>query len=326
THLVSLPVAHSFQEFVGQLRLPNFSGFTNPKVWGLGATIAAVASIETLLCIEATDKMDAQKRYTPTNRELIAQGVGNMLSGFVGGLPMTSVIVRSSANVNAGATSKLSTVIHGVLLLACAASIPALLNLIPKASLAAILIFTGYKLCKPKMFVEMWKSGINRFIPFAVTAIAVPIIGLLDGVALGGAISIIFLLRENYRLPFSYRRSSFTAGELIKIDLAQVVTFLNKAGIKETLYKLPENSSVIIDAGKSEYIDRDALDIIREFSQSVAKDRNIKLSLVGFKEQYNLPKSLSEADVIAHFIDIDEVPALSSGNHKDLMQNLSINN
>ena len=325
THLVSLPVANSLQEFMGHFMLPNIEGFKNPKVWETGVVIAIVASIETLLCIEATDKMDPHKRYTSTDRELKAQGIGNMLSGLIGGLPMTSVIVRSSANINAGAKSKLSTIVHGVLLLVCAASIPMLLNMIPKACLAAILIFTGYRLCKPSVFKHMWEGGLTQFIPFVATAAAVVSMDLLKGVGLGLAISIFYILRQNARIPYFYQRSSFSNGELIKIKLAQEVSFLNKASIKETLEKIPENSSVIIDASQTEYIDFDVLDLIREFHQTKAPERNIKVSLIDFKNLYQVPATITETEVVSGFVQANELPKRTAGNHKKLILQLQKN-
>ncbi|MBC7553198.1 MAG: SulP family inorganic anion transporter [Taibaiella sp.] len=319
THLVTLPIAHSFSEFIGQFTLPDFAGFKNKDVWETGIVIAIVASIETLLCIEATDKLDPLKRYTSTNRELKAQGIGNILSGFVGGLPITSVIVRSSANVNAGAQSKLSTIIHGALLLICAASIPVLLNFIPKASLAAILIFTGYKLCKPAVFVHMWKGGYNQFIPFVATVVAVVSLDLLKGVGLGLLISVIYILRENMRIPYYFQRSTFSNGELIKITLAQEVSFLNKASIKDTLDHLPKNSSVIIDAGQTQYIDYDVLDLIKNFNTSTAPERNIKMSLIDFKTTYNLPRTVTETEIVSEFVKINEIPKRTAGSYKKLL-------
>ncbi len=322
THLVSLPVAHNFSEFMGHFMLPNLEGFKNPLVWETGVVIAIVASIETLLCIEATDKLDPHKRYTSTNRELKAQGIGNILSGFMGGLPMTSVIVRSSANINAGARSKLSAILHGVLLLVCAASIPFLLNMIPKASLAAILIFTGYKLCKPSMFVHMWKGGWTQFIPFVLTAGAVVSLDLLKGVGLGLLISIFYILRQNMRIPYYFQRSSFTQGDLIKLTLAQEVSFLNKASIKETLDHLPNNSNVIIDAGQTQYIDFDVLDLIKEFSKTKAPERNIKMSLIDFKNVYDVPDTVSETEIVSGFVHMNEVPKRSSGSYRKLIKQL----
>ncbi|MBX2906321.1 MAG: SulP family inorganic anion transporter [Taibaiella sp.] len=286
THLVKLPVAASTLEFFKQFAVPNFQGFADPKVWETGLVIAIVASIETLLCIEATDKMDPMKRYTSTNRELKAQGVGNIVSGLIGGLPITSVIVRSSANVNSGAKSKMSAVIHGILLLACAATIPVILNMIPKASLAAILLFTGYKLCKPSSIVHMWKGGVTQFLPFVITAVGVVSLDLLKGVGLGLVISVLFILRQNAKISYFMQRTPGDATKPIRITLAQEVSFLNKAAIKETLHQLPEDSEVIIDANKSQYIDFDVLDMIKDFAGTRAPEKNIRVILDGFKDQY----------------------------------------
>ena len=323
THLVRLPVPQSASDFVAQFHLPNFSGFMKPEVWKTGVIIAIVASIETLLCIEATDKLDPLKRYTPGNAELRAQGIGNMISGLVGGLPITSVIVRSSANINAGARTKLSTILHGSLLLVCVASIPMVLNHIPKAALSAILIFTGYRLCKPSVFRHMWKEGgVTQFVPFAVTALAVYFLNLLEGVAIGLVISILFMLRQNMRIPFYYQRSSYSNGDLIKLTLAQEVSFLNKASIKQTLDNLPANSSVIIDASLTEYIDFDVLDLIRDFYATKAEEKGIKLSLVGFKNTYNVPSATSERELVSPLLETDEMPKRSAGNYKKLLRQL----
>ncbi len=322
SHLVSLPIANSFTDFIHHFTFPSIEGFKDPKVWQLGGVIAVVASIETLLCIEATDKLDPQKRSTPTNRELKAQGIGNMLSGLVGGLPMTSVIVRSSANINAGARTKLSTIIHGMLLLVCAASIPMVLNLIPKAALAAILIFTGYKLCNPKVFKHMWKGGWTQFIPFVVTTVAVVGLDLLKGVGIGLVISIFYILRQNMRIPFYYVRSSYKTGDVVKLTLAQEVSFLNKASIMETLNSIPEGSSLIIDASLTEYIDFDVLDIIREFHEIKAADKNITVSLEGFKDEYSVSKSISEREMVHAIKNEGEVPIRSSGTYPELIEKL----
>lgn len=325
-HLVHLPIASSFSEFFGQFKMPDFSGFSNPDVWQTGFVIAIVASIETLLCIEATDKLDPQKRYTPTNRELKAQGIGNMVSGLIGGLPITSVIVRSSANVHAGAKSKASAIIHGVLLLVCVGSIPVILNLIPKASLAAILIFTGYKLCNPKTFKHIWKEGgATQFIPFVATAIAVVSLDLLKGVGLGLAISIVFLLYRNMNIPFFFRKISHSKGDLVELKLAQEVSFLNKAGIKMALDKLPENSKVIIDASDTEYIDFDVLELIREFHSTQAPDKDIQMSLVGFKDSYKVPTTQTIHDMYAALNDGQGTNNAkhSSGDYMQLIKELN---
>lgn len=328
SHLVSLPVPSSFQDYLNNYTLPDISGFLRADVWQTGIIIAVVASIETLLCIEATEKLDPLKRYVSGNKELKAQGIGNIVCGLIGALPVTSVIVRSSANIDAGAKSKASTIIHGLLLLVCVALIPFLLNLIPLASLAAILIITGYKLCNPKVFKHMWKEGgMNQFVPFIVTVVAVVVTDLLKGVALGLVVSIFFILQQNMRIPYYYTRNRFSKKDLIKLTLAQEVSFLNKASIKETLENIPDNSSVIIDASKTAYIDFDVLDIIRDFHDSNAPDKNINVSLVGFKNVYKVPTNKSESELVAELMTEDqEMPMRSSGDYKKLLKQLNSTN
>jgi MFS superfamily sulfate permease-like transporter len=287
-HLVNLPTASTVGEFFGQFRFPDFSGFANPQVWITGLTIAAVASIETLLCLEAGDKMDPQKRYSSANTELKAQGFGNIAAGLIGGLPMTSVIVRTSANVNAGAKSKLSAIIHGVLLLLTAILIPSVLNKIPMACLAAILIMIGFKLASPKVFKHMWQSGKFQFIPFIVTVIAVVALDLLKGVGIGLVVSIFFILRGNMKLAYFFKKEQHHEGETIHMDLAQEVSFLNKAAIKQTLAHLPSNSTLIIDAANTVYIDYDVLELLRDFMNFGSKDKNIKVELRNFKPAYKM--------------------------------------
>lgn len=296
-HLVSLPVAGSVNEFFGLFTLPDPAGFSQAKVWTQGLTIAIVASIETLLCIEAVDRIDPHRGFTPPNHELKAQGVGNVLSGFIGGLPLTSVIVRSSANVNAGARTKLSSITHGVLLLVCAIAIPTLLNRIPLAALAAILILTGYKLANPSVFKRWWANGWRQFIPFTATVVGVVLTDLLVGVALGLVVSIFFLLRENLKSPYFFQRREYVEGDVIHIHLSQEVSFLNKAAIKLTLENLPANSYVIIDAAETVYIDHDVLELIKEFRDIKAAERNIRFELVGFKDGYNINNTLNKQHV-----------------------------
>lgn len=305
-HLVSLPVPKSFDEFKSILITPNFAAVTNPQVWVVAITIAIVASIETLLCIEAADRMDVQKRYTNTNVELRAQGVGNILSSLLGGLPMTSVVVRSSANNNAGAKSKMSAIIHGVLLLLSVLAIPALLNKIPLATLATVLILVGYKLAKPATFKHFWEKGKYQFIPFVATLVFVVATDLLKGVALGIVISVIFVLRGNLKKAYSFKKEEYEDGDVIHIDLAQEVSFLNKAAIKLTLNEIPENSKVIINAEDTEYIAHDVLDLIREFKETRAVDQNIKVKLKGFKEAYELENSpdITNHVSIEHYYDV----------------------
>lgn len=287
-HLVSLPIPTSFEEFKNIIITPNFSSITNQKVWVVALTIAIVASIETLLCIEAADRMDFQKRYTNPNVELKAQGIGNMISSLLGGLPMTSVVVRTSANNNAGAKSKMAAIIHGVLLLISVLAIPSILNKIPLATLATILLLVGYKLAKPATFLHFWHYGKYQFVPFIATLLAVVFTDLLKGVALGIIISIIFVLRGNLKRAYIFRKEEYEDGDIIHIDLAQEVSFLNKAAIKSTLAKIPENSKVIIDAKDTVYIAHDVLDLITEFNEIRSKDLNIKVKLKNFKNEYRL--------------------------------------
>jgi MFS superfamily sulfate permease-like transporter len=254
----------------------------------VGVTIAVVASIETLLCIEAADRMDVHKRYTNTNVELRAQGIGNIVCALIGGLPLTSVVVRTSANNAAGAKTKLSAIIHGVLLLVCVLSIPFILNKIPLATLAAVLILVGYKLAKPATFKHFWSYGKYQFLPFIATFLGVVFTDLLKGVVLGIIICVVFILRGNLKRAYSFRKNEYVDGDIIHIDLAQEVSFLNKAAIKMTLAKIPKNSSVVIDAKDTVYIAHDILDLIHEFQTIRAVDDNIKVSLLGFKKEYDL--------------------------------------
>ena len=286
-HLVHLPVPQTLEDFKNFVVTPHFSQITNPKVWVVGATIAVVASIETLLCIEAADRMDAQKRFTDTNVELKAQGLGNIISALLGGLPMTSVVVRTSANNNAGAKSKLSTIIHGVLLLVAVLSVPVLLNKIPLATLAAVLLLVGYKLAKPSTFIHFWEKGKYQFIPFIATLVAVVFTDLLKGVLLGLIISVVFILKGNMQRAYHFRKENYVDGDIIHIELAQEVSFLNKAAIKTTLAAIPNDSKVIINAQYTVYIAHDVLDLIKEFKNVQSKDKNIKVKLKGFKDAYD---------------------------------------
>ncbi len=293
-HLVNIPVAAGASEFFALFRAPDFSQWQNPQILSVAVTLCAVASIETLLCIEAVDKIDPLKRSTDANRELQAQGIGNIVSALIGGLPITSVIVRSSANLDAGARTKLAAIAHGALLLICVLAIPGLLNKIPLASLAAVLILVGYKLAKVSIFKEMWANGKYQWWPFIITVLAVVFTDLLSGVLIGLAASVFAILRGNMKTAYFFHREQYNQGDLIRIELAQEVSFLNKAAIKLTLDHLPENSSVLIDASKTSYIDYDVLELIKEFQQAQAKMKNIELTLKGFRDKY----LLEEADFV----------------------------
>ncbi len=281
--LVSLPVANSANEFIGQFTLPDFSAFGNYKVYLVAFTIAIIASLESLLSVEAADKLDPYKRNTPTNRELKAQGLGNLVSGLIGGLPLTAVIVRSSANVNSGAKTKLSAIIHGVLLLVSVIGLATVLNKIPLACLAALLLLVGYKLAKVSLFKSMYKLGWDQFLPFIVTVLAIQFSDLLKGIGIGMAVSVFFILRNNYRRSYFFQKEKHNEGELITISLAEDVTFLNKGSIMQTLSHLPENSNVVIDGSKSHNIDLDVLEIIHDF-KNTAELKNIKLELKAIPE------------------------------------------
>ena len=274
THLVSLPIAHSTTEFISFFTLPNFSFITNVQVWISAVTLAIVASLETLLGIEAVDKLDPLKRVTPTNKELKAQGFGNIISGLIGGLPLTSVIVRSSANVSAGGKTKQATIFHGLLLLLCAALIPNLLNKIPLSALAGILIFTGYKLAKITLFKEFYQKGFNQFIPFCVTIIAILFTDLLIGISIGIAVSMIFIIRSNFKTAVLVVNDNNNYLIRFKKD----VSFLNKPIIKSELELVPENANLVIDVARAEYIDKDVIDEVNSFLYH-AHLKNIKVAL-----------------------------------------------
>jgi len=290
---VTLPVAGSLNEFFSFFTFPNFGALTNFGVYTTAFTIAIVASLETLLSVEAIDKLDPHKRLTPTNRELKAQGLGNMVSGLIGGIPITQVIVRSSANVQSGGQTKMSAIIHGFLLLFSVLLVPDILNIIPLASLAAILIYIGYKLAKPELFIQMYKNGWSQIIPFVSTIAAILLTDLLIGIFVGMAVALFFILFNNYRMPFFLDRDSYEKDKVIHIVLSEDVSFLNKASILLTLKKLPENSKVIIDASKTNCIDFDVFEIIEEFEEN-AKYKGIDYKIIGLTKNKldSQPKNL----------------------------------
>jgi MFS superfamily sulfate permease-like transporter len=281
--LVQLPVASSALGFIGQFASPDFSALGDIRIYIVALTIAIIASLESLLSVEATDKLDPYKRNTPANRELKAQGLGNVVSGLIGGLPLTAVIVRSSANVNAGAKTKLSSFFHGSLLLGSVIALPGFLNRIPLACLAALLLVVGYKLARISLFKSMYKLGWDQFLPFIVTVIAIQFSDLLRGIGIGMAVSVFFILRNNYKRGHFSHKEEHHEGEKIRIQLAEDVTFLNKGNIALTLDQLPENSSVLIDGSKSHFIDMDVLEMLHDF-KSTAKLKKIRLELKSIPE------------------------------------------
>lgn len=282
--LVSIPVADSIGGFFNQFTFPDFSQWNNSQVYIIAITMAVVASLETLLCVEATDKLDPQKRVTPTNRELTAQGIGNIISGLIGGLPITQVIVRSSANIQSGGKSKASAFFHGVLLLVSVMAIPKVLNLIPLSSLAAILFVVGYKLAKPSLFAQIYKLGKAQFIPFVVTILGIIFTDLLMGIGLGLAVAIFHILYNNYKTPYHFDPKNYVEGKPIVIELSEDVSFLNKGSILQTLNHLPDNSKVIINGEKARAVHPDVLEIIDDFKLN-AKNRNIEVICEGFMDE-----------------------------------------
>lgn len=285
-HLVDIPPL-DVSNLGAYVQLPELAHFGNHDVWLVAFTIAVVASLETLLNVEAVDKLDPHKRETPPNRELVAQGVGNICAGLLGGLPVTSVIVRSSVNIQSGNRTKASAVLHGVLLLVAVVALSPLLNQIPLAALAAILIVTGYKLAKVSLFRDMYRKGWSQFLPFAITIAAIVFTDLLTGVLVGLFASLFYLMRSHFRNPYSLEQYRMHIGDVIKMELPNQVSFLNKATIKSTLWDIPSGANVLIDAGNADYIDDDVLEIIQDF-RTVAAERNIRLNVVGLREQYQL--------------------------------------
>ena len=293
-HLVSVPVPESFASFQSQFSFPDFRGITQPAVWIAGFTIALVASLETLLCVEATDKLDPYRRVTPTNRELLAQGAGNIISGLIGGLPVTQVIVRSSANIQSGGRTKFSAIVHGLLLLVSVVAIPTILNRIPLSVLAAVLLLVGYKLAKPMTFAGMYRVGWRQFVPFIVTVVAIVFTDLLIGISLGLAVGIIVILYTSYQNSH-FLHLEDTEGERpkVKITLAEEVTFFNKGAIRKQLDGIAEGSRLYIDVRKTQFLDYDVVEILNDFATSF-EDRNVEVVVIKENERVVNPTNYFE--------------------------------
>ena len=283
SQVVSVPVPHSVSDFLAQFTFPDFSALSNFEVWKIAIVLAIVASLETLLCVEATDKMDPDKRITPTNRELKAQGLGNIVSGLIGGLPITQVIVRSSANINFGAKTKLSAILHGVFLLVSAITIASVLNMIPLASLAAILLMVGYKLAKPVLFKDMYKLGWEQFVPFVVTVVAILATDLLKGIIAGMIVGGFYALLHSYRNSHHMKEVVTTEDgqKIYQLVLAEEVSFFNKANVVTALNAIPVNSKVIIDFTRSKSVAYDVLELIKDYEIN-AKTKNITVEKKNF--------------------------------------------
>lgn len=293
-HLVSVPIPEDAASFMNQFSFPNFAVITKPEIWITAFTIALVASLETLLCVEATDKLDPQKNVTPTNRELLAQGTGNIISGMIGGLPITQVIVRSSANIQSGGKSKLSAIIHGFLLLISVILIPRLLNMVPLSVLASILFIVGYKLAKPALFKQMYDMGWKQFIPFTVTVLGIIFTDLLVGIGLGLGVGIVVILIKSYQNShFLHIQDKSNGQHKLKMTLAEEVTFFNKGAILKELDGIPKDSYLELDVRNTRYLDSDIIEILEDFSGK-AKDRNIDIKLISEKGTVENPPSFIE--------------------------------
>lgn len=283
SHLVQLPVADSFSDLATFIKFPDFSVLMNPHVYVVAFTLAIVASLETLLCVEATDKLDPWKRFTSNNTELKAQGIGNIVSGLIGGLPITQVIVRSSANINSGGRTKNATIIHGTILLLSVLFIPTVLNYIPLSALAAILLMVGYKLAKPSIFVEVFKSSKLQFIAFIVTVITIIATDLLKGVFVGLIVAIFFILRRNFLNPLKISEEEIDGQKVFTIILSEETTFINKASVARTLNDIPENSKLIIDGEKSYFISADVLENIQDYIKYTSKLKKVEVETKGIR-------------------------------------------
>lgn len=292
--LVSVPAPENLSSFLGQFSSPNFDQISNPQIWVTAFTIALVASLETLLCVEATDKLDPRKRVTPTNRELIAQGSGNIISGLIGGLPITQVIVRSSANIQSGGKTKTSAIVHGFLLLLSVLIIPTLLNKIPLSVLAAVLFIVGYKLAKPTLFVTIYKQGWKQFVPFIVTVVGIIFTDLLVGIGLGLAVGIIVILIKSYQNShFLHIEDKSNGAKKVKMTLAEEVTFINKGAILKELEHIDKDSALEIDVRKTRFLDYDIIEILEDFSLK-AKNRSIDITLISERGTVKNPDSFIE--------------------------------
>lgn len=298
SHMVQVPIPENLSDVNQYLRGPDWSQLNQRAVYSSALMIALVASLETLLNLEAVDKIDPLKRKSPPNRELVAQGLGNMVCGLLGGLPITSVIVRSSVNIDAGGRSRWVAIIHG-LLLACTVSILARwVNQIPLACLAAILLVTGLKLLNPREMLRMWRQGAYQFVPFIVTLTAIIFTDLLSGTILGLLVSITFILYSNFKRPTRSILEKHASGDLLRIELANQVSFFNRAGLMEALRDVPDGGSVLIDASNAVYIDPDIQELIRAYRDEIAPLHKIQVSTAGFQGHYTIDNQVQFIDYV----------------------------
>lgn len=322
-HLVNIPKHEGFMEFFSEMQTPDWSALSNPHVYLYALIIAIIASLESLLNVKAGEKLDKKRRYCSKDQELLAQGCGNLVAGLIGGIPITSVIVRTSVNIQSGARTKFSSILHGFFIFFAVMAIPAALNKIPLSALAAILIYTGYKLTDAKIYVSIYRQGMDRFFPFIITTICIVALNLLTGILIGLAVSLFFILRSNSQARLDIIKEIYPNGEINRLMLPQQITFLNKASLIAELDTIPINSQLIIDAHYSDYIDREIIEFIKEFKRELAPLKNISLNLVGFKEQYNIHNYVSFINVTTYDVQSVLTPSkvlniLQEGNERFL--------
>lgn len=325
--LVNIPQTNDFHELINKLEYPNWAAWTNPQVYLYAFILAIVASLETLLNVKAGERLDKKRRHPSSSRELIAQGVGNMTAGLVGGIPITSVIVRTSINIQAGSKSKLSTILHGFFILFAVMLIPGALNKIPLSSLAAILIHTGYKLNKPSIYKSIFVQGSDRFIPFITTVIGIIAFNLLAGILIGLAVSLFYILKSNSRARINILQEIHPTGVVNRLVLPQQMTFLNKAALFAELDSIPRESQLIIDARYTQYIDKEILELLKEFKEEQAPNKQISLNLSGFKENYQIHNYIDFINVTTYDVQSNLSPAqvlniIREGNQRFLNDNL----
>ncbi|HAT2071017.1 TPA: bifunctional SulP family inorganic anion transporter/carbonic anhydrase [Legionella pneumophila] len=324
--LVNIPDTNGFFQFFSHLEYPDWSAWANPKVYLYALVICIVASLETLLNLKASERLDKKRRHSPTNQELVAQGLGNITSGLVGGIPVTSVIVRTSINIHAGSKTKFSAVLHGFFILFAVMLIPGALNKIPLSSLAAILIYTGYKLNKPAIYINIFSQGSDRFIPFIVTVISIIAFNLLAGILIGLAISLFYILKSNSQARIDIIKEIYPNGSTYRLMLPQQMTFLNKAALVAELDTLPRRSQLIIDARHSQYIDKEILDLFNELKEELAGSKQISLNFTGFQEHYKIHNYIDFITVTTYDVQTNLTPAqvlniLLEGNQRFLSDN-----
>ncbi|MDI9817916.1 MULTISPECIES: bifunctional SulP family inorganic anion transporter/carbonic anhydrase [unclassified Legionella] len=322
-HLVNIPQQNGFSDFLGELKYPAWSAWTNPKVYLYAFIMAIVASLESLLNVKAAEKLDKKRRYCSKDQELIAQGFGNLAAGLIGGIPVTSVIVRTSVNIQAGAKTKASAILHGVFILLAVLLISEGLNKIPLSSLAAILIFTGYKLTKPSIYQAIYQQGADRFIPFIATVISIVMLNLLAGILIGLAISLFYILKSNSQARLDIIKEIYPTGITNRLILPQQITFLNKASLVAELASIPRNSQLIIDARYSNYIDKEIIELLKEFKEEQAPLKQIALNLIGFKDHYDIHNYIDFINVTTYDVQATLEPyqvlsLLSEGNQRFL--------